>query len=201
MRKRVDRYLTEFGVQSEPDPVSGVSETRQAEYRSIGELIAYRNSRVRAFSQYCCATTSRARTRGTSATAASSRDCGIRTVRSSSLMTAFGCRWWPNAVGARGCGASCVPPLGAPQCGSGTATAARRAGAPSSATAPTRARIDGAPGQPDLHAVALVLIESISAYHSLRRTFGRAPDDVDDERFIAGWVETALAVAHRLGLN
>jgi hypothetical protein len=33
--------------------------------------------------------------------------------------------------------------------------------------------------------LALVLIESISAYHSLRRTFGRTPDDVDDERFIA----------------
>ena len=29
-----------------------MSETRQAEYRSIGELIAYRNPRVRAFSQY-----------------------------------------------------------------------------------------------------------------------------------------------------
>jgi hypothetical protein len=50
--KRVDLYLTEFGVQSEPDPVSGVSEQRQAEYRSIGESIAYRNPRVRAFSQY-----------------------------------------------------------------------------------------------------------------------------------------------------
>jgi len=52
VRKRVDVYLTEFGVQSEPDPFSGVSEQRQAEYRSIGELIAYRNPRVRAFSQY-----------------------------------------------------------------------------------------------------------------------------------------------------
>ncbi len=52
VRKRVDLYLTEFGVQSEPDPISGVSEQRQAEYRSISELIAYRNPRVRAFSQY-----------------------------------------------------------------------------------------------------------------------------------------------------
>jgi hypothetical protein len=52
VRKRVDLYLTEFGVQSEPDPVMGVSETRQAEYRSVGEAIAYRNPRVRAFSQY-----------------------------------------------------------------------------------------------------------------------------------------------------
>jgi hypothetical protein len=52
VRKRIDVYLTEFGVQSEPDPYAGVSETRQAEYRSIGERIAYRNPRVRAFSQY-----------------------------------------------------------------------------------------------------------------------------------------------------
>jgi hypothetical protein len=52
VRRRVDLYLTEFGVQSRPDPYAGVSETRQAEYRSIGERIAYRNSRVRAFSQY-----------------------------------------------------------------------------------------------------------------------------------------------------
>ncbi len=49
----------------------------------------------------------------------------------------------------------------------------------------------------DLHALALVLVESMSAYHSLRRTFGRAPDDVDDDRFIEAWVETALAVTGR----
>ena len=52
VRHRVDLYLTEFGVQSAPDPINGVSEAKQAEYRSIGELIAYRNPRVRAFSQY-----------------------------------------------------------------------------------------------------------------------------------------------------
>jgi AcrR family transcriptional regulator len=55
------------------------------------------------------------------------------------------------------------------------------------------------PGAADPYAFALVLVESISAYHSLRRTFGRTPDDVDDERFIAAWAETALAVAHRYG--
>jgi AcrR family transcriptional regulator len=49
----------------------------------------------------------------------------------------------------------------------------------------------------DLHALALVLVESMSAYHSLRRTFDRTPDDVDDDRFIEAWVETALAVAGR----
>lgn len=52
VRKRVDLYLTEFGVQSRPDKIVGVSEERQAEYRSISEQIAYRNPRVRAFSQY-----------------------------------------------------------------------------------------------------------------------------------------------------
>ena len=52
IRRHVGIYLTEFGVQSRPDPFNGVSYTRQAEDRSIGERIAYRNRRVRAFSQY-----------------------------------------------------------------------------------------------------------------------------------------------------
>jgi AcrR family transcriptional regulator len=55
--------------------------------------------------------------------------------------------------------------------------------------------------QPDLYALALVLVESISAYHSLRRTFGGTPGDVDDERFVAAWAETALAVARRYGIH
>jgi hypothetical protein len=45
-------HLTEFGVQSEPDPFIGVSLERQAEYLAIAEHIAWRNSRVAAFSQY-----------------------------------------------------------------------------------------------------------------------------------------------------
>ena len=45
-------YLTEFGIQSTPDPLFGVSLQRQAEYRSISERIAYDNPRVAAFSQY-----------------------------------------------------------------------------------------------------------------------------------------------------
>jgi AcrR family transcriptional regulator len=57
------------------------------------------------------------------------------------------------------------------------------------------------PGVSDPHAFALVLVESISAYHSLRLTFGRTPDDVDDDRFIGAWVETALAIAERLGVD
>jgi AcrR family transcriptional regulator len=64
-----------------------------------------------------------------------------------------------------------------------------------------RARFAGAAQPPDLPALALVLVESISAYHSLRRTFARTPDSVDDERFIAAWTETALAVARRYGID
>jgi AcrR family transcriptional regulator len=64
-----------------------------------------------------------------------------------------------------------------------------------------RGRFAGAVEPPDLPALALVLVESISAYHSLRRTFGRTPDGVDDERFITAWTETALAVARRYGID
>jgi hypothetical protein len=45
-------YLTEFGIQSKPDPFIGVSYQQQAEYRSISEWMAWRNPRVAAFSQY-----------------------------------------------------------------------------------------------------------------------------------------------------
>ncbi len=45
-------FLTEFGIQSTPDPIFGVSLQRQAEYRSISERIAYDNPRVKSFSQY-----------------------------------------------------------------------------------------------------------------------------------------------------
>jgi hypothetical protein len=52
IRPRLPIWLTEFGIQSKPDPFIGVSEVRQAEFRSISELLAYRNPRVRVFSQY-----------------------------------------------------------------------------------------------------------------------------------------------------
>jgi GH35 family endo-1,4-beta-xylanase len=45
-------YLTEFGIQSTPDPYAGVSYQQQAEFRAISERIAYDNPRVKAFSQY-----------------------------------------------------------------------------------------------------------------------------------------------------
>jgi hypothetical protein len=50
--RRLPIYLTEFGIQSVPDPIYGVSLQRQAEYRSISERIAYANPRVVSFSQY-----------------------------------------------------------------------------------------------------------------------------------------------------
>ncbi len=52
IRRAMPIYLTEFGIQSKPDPIVGVSETRQAEYLAISEQIAYRNRRVASFSQY-----------------------------------------------------------------------------------------------------------------------------------------------------
>jgi hypothetical protein len=45
-------YLTEFGIQSTPDTVQGVSLAKQVEYRAISERIAYANTRVVSFSQY-----------------------------------------------------------------------------------------------------------------------------------------------------
>jgi hypothetical protein len=45
-------YLTEFGIQSFPDKISGVSYERQPAYYAISEHIAYVNSRVALFSQY-----------------------------------------------------------------------------------------------------------------------------------------------------
>jgi hypothetical protein len=45
-------HLTEFGIQSRPDPLAGVSLRRQAEYLAISERIAYANPRVASFSQY-----------------------------------------------------------------------------------------------------------------------------------------------------
>lgn len=54
---------------------------------------------------------------------------------------------------------------------------------------------------PDLHPIALVLIESMSSYRAMRAIFGRTVDDIDDERFLAGWVEIALATARHHGLD
>jgi hypothetical protein len=52
IRRHMPIYLTEFGIQSRPDPFIGVPYQRQAEFRSIAEWYAWRNPRVAAFSQY-----------------------------------------------------------------------------------------------------------------------------------------------------
>jgi hypothetical protein len=49
---RLNIHLTEFGIQSTPDPIVGVSQARQSDYRSIAERLAYDQPRIVAFSQY-----------------------------------------------------------------------------------------------------------------------------------------------------
>jgi hypothetical protein len=49
---KVPLYLTEFGVQSVPDPLFDLTEQEQLETRARVEHIAYSNKRVKAFSQY-----------------------------------------------------------------------------------------------------------------------------------------------------
>jgi hypothetical protein len=50
--RKLPIHLTEFGIQSFPDRIAGVSLSRQSDYRSISERIAYGTPRVVAFSQY-----------------------------------------------------------------------------------------------------------------------------------------------------
>ena len=64
-----------------------------------------------------------------------------------------------------------------------------------------RARYDAAGVEvPDLPTLAFILIEPMSSFRAMREMFGRTLDDIDDERFIAGWVDVALAVAQQHGL-
>jgi hypothetical protein len=52
IRRNMGIYLTEFGIQSYPDRLLGVTLAQQAEYIAISEHIAYANRRVKSFSQY-----------------------------------------------------------------------------------------------------------------------------------------------------
>jgi hypothetical protein len=52
VRRGLPVWLTEFGVQSSPDRISGVSLTRQVEFRAHAERLAYAQPRVKAFAQY-----------------------------------------------------------------------------------------------------------------------------------------------------
>jgi AcrR family transcriptional regulator len=40
----------------------------------------------------------------------------------------------------------------------------------------------------DVYALTLILVESMAAYVNLRSTFDRAPDDIDDDRYVKAWV-------------
>lgn len=50
--RRLPIYVSEFGVQSYPDRISGVPLPTQSDFRSIGEHMAWSNARVKSFSQY-----------------------------------------------------------------------------------------------------------------------------------------------------
>lgn len=54
---------------------------------------------------------------------------------------------------------------------------------------------------PDLYPIAFVLIEAMGSYRFMHETFGRTLDNIDDERFVASWVEIALAIAAHHGLE
>ena len=108
VRRRLPVYLTEFGIQSTPDPHYGVSQTRQAEYRSIGEKIAWTNRRVRAISQYLM----RDDPAGPAATVTegSSPASASPAAARSSPTAASACRWSRAApAAAYACGATCGP--------------------------------------------------------------------------------------------
>jgi AcrR family transcriptional regulator len=55
--------------------------------------------------------------------------------------------------------------------------------------------------EPDLHALALIMIEPMSSYRSIEQLFGSMPGEVDDERFIETWVDVCLAYARSVGLT
>jgi hypothetical protein len=52
IRTKMPIYLTEFGIQSKPNPFLGVSLPTQAEFDAMAERIAYENPRIVSFSQY-----------------------------------------------------------------------------------------------------------------------------------------------------
>ena len=55
--------------------------------------------------------------------------------------------------------------------------------------------------EPDLHALALIMVEPMSTYRSMQELFGNVPGGVDDDRFIETWVDVCLAYARSVGLR
>ena len=64
-----------------------------------------------------------------------------------------------------------------------------------------RSRLGDTASEPDLHALALIVIEPMASFRSIEWTFGQVPGGVDDERLISTWVEVCLAYARSLGLE
>jgi AcrR family transcriptional regulator len=52
----------------------------------------------------------------------------------------------------------------------------------------------------DSQALALIMVESLSAYWLMRESPGRVPGDLSDDRFIATWVDLGLTYARAKGI-
>ena len=55
--------------------------------------------------------------------------------------------------------------------------------------------------EPDCEALALVMVQSMASYRSLRTIFGHKPLGVDERRFLETWVEVCLGAAERFGID
>lgn len=53
----------------------------------------------------------------------------------------------------------------------------------------------------DAEALALIVAGSMGHYRTLESIYGRKPLDIDDERFLATWVEVCIAIAQHFGLD
>jgi AcrR family transcriptional regulator len=53
----------------------------------------------------------------------------------------------------------------------------------------------------DVYALTLIVVESMAAYATLRVTFGRLPDGIDDDRFVDAWVELVAEAIERATLG
>jgi AcrR family transcriptional regulator len=53
----------------------------------------------------------------------------------------------------------------------------------------------------DVEALALVFVQAMSGYQTMRERFGRVAGDVDEERFVRSWVDAALAIAREAGVE
>jgi AcrR family transcriptional regulator len=54
---------------------------------------------------------------------------------------------------------------------------------------------------PDAEALVAVMVQSMAAYRAHEDTFGEPPLGVDEERFVAAWVDLALAYARSSGID